>query len=276
MKKFILLLICTMLFITLFTGCGSSSQYPQGSLQNIVDRGFLKVGVKNNVVGFGFQDILKNEYDGLEIDIGRLIAQELGVDVEFTTVNTSTRTELLDSGDLDCVIATFTITDERKKRWNFTTAYYTDYVTALVEKSSGITTLEDIVGTTVGVSTGANSARSMVAAMVDKGLISSDNFNPSTFDPSTWNDQVSFRQYDDYPTISTALASGEVSTFCVDKSILSYYNSDSRDFINDTFAPQEYGVATSLDTEFAVYCQELITKWLEDGTIDELIKKHGV
>lgn len=109
--------------------------------QAIIDRGVLKVGVKNAVVGFGFQDTLTGEYSGMEISIAEKIAEELGVDVEFTTVTAATRTELLDSGDIDCVLATFTITDERKQSWDFTTPYYTDYVTVLVEDSSGIASL---------------------------------------------------------------------------------------------------------------------------------------
>lgn len=55
---------------------------------------------------------------------------------------------------------------------------------------------------------------------------------------------MSFRQYDDYPAISTALSAGEVDAFCVDKSILAYYKTEGRDFIDAEFALQEYGVVT--------------------------------
>lgn len=251
------------------------STYP-ADVQEIADRGVLRVGVKNNVSGFGFQDILTNQYTGIEIDLGKNIADSLGVDIEYTTVTAATRTELLDSGDLDCVIATFTITDERKETWSFTTPYYTDAVTALVENSSGITNLEGLIGETVGVSSGSNSAREMVATMVSQGLIDGSNFSPETFDPSTWKEDISFRQYDDYPAISTALAAGEIGAFCVDKSILTYYNSDSRSFIEDNFSPQEYGIATSLDTGFAEFCEDMVVEWLDDGTIDALIAKHNI
>ena len=50
-----------------------------------------------------------------------MIAEHLGVDVEFTPVTAATRGELLDSGDIDCVLATFTITEERRKSWDFST-----------------------------------------------------------------------------------------------------------------------------------------------------------
>ena len=257
------------------TAAASTTEWPE-DVQEIVDRGVLRVGVKNAVPGFGYQDPLTGEYSGLEIDLANKIAEYLGVDVEFTTVTAATRGELLDSGDIDCVLATFTITDERKQTWDFTTPYYTDAVTVLVEDSSGISSLSDLVGKTVGVSSGSTSARELVRAMVDKGLISGDNFDPDTFDATTWTEGVTFHQYDDYPTISTALSAGEVDAFCVDRSILAIYKTDGRSYIEDEFAPQEYGIATTKGSGLSEVCEELVTQWLSDGTIDGLIAEYGL
>ena len=257
------------------TVAASTTEWPE-DVQEIVDRGVLRVGVKNAVPGFGYQDPLTGEYSGLEIDLANKIAEYLGVDVEFTTVTAATRGELLDSGDIDCVLATFTITDERKETWDFTTPYYTDAVTVLVEDSSGISSLSDLVGKTVGVSSGSTSARELVRAMVDKGLISGDNFDPDTFDATTWTEGVTFHQYDDYPTISTALSAGEVDAFCVDRSILAIYKTEGRSYIEDEFAPQEYGIATTKGSGLSEMCEELVTQWLSDGTIDGLIAEYGL
>ncbi len=245
-------------------------------VQAIIDRGVLRVGVKNAVVGFGYQDTLTGEYSGMEIDLANKIAESLGVDTEFTTVTAATRTELLDSGDIDCVLATFTITDERKESWDFSTPYYTDYVTVLVEDSSGIKGLADLVDKKVGVSSGSTSAKSLVEAMIGAEVIGGEDFDVETFDPALWTEGVSFQQYDDYPTISTALSAGEVDAFCVDKSILAIYHTDGRSYIEDEFAPQEYGVATTKGSGFSAYVDELVSGWLEDGTIDALIETNGL
>lgn len=245
-------------------------------VQAIVDRGVLHVGVKNAVIGFGYQDTLTGEYSGMEIDLAQKIADYLGVDVEYTAVTAATRGELLDSGDIDCVLATFTITDARKETWDFTTPYYTDYVTVLVEQSSGITSLEDLKDAKVGVSSGSTSAKSLTEAMIEAGFISDENYDAETFDPATWTEGLSFQQYDDYPTISTALSAGEVDAFCVDKSILAVYNTDSRTYIDEQFAPQEYGIATTKGSGFSEVCEELITGWLADGTIDGLIEEYSL
>lgn len=291
MKRIISLILSIMVVSTVFAGCSSSSDadtntatdtnteqtsdLPDG-VQDIVDRGVLRVGVKNNVLGFGFEDPLSGEYSGMEIDLANKLADQLGVDVEFTNVTAATRTQLLDSGDLDCVIATFTITDERKESWDFSTPYYTDYVTVLVENSSGITDLADLVDKKVGVSSGSTSARSLTKEMIDNGLINGDNFSTDTFDPNTWNEGISFQQYDDYPTISTALTAGEIDAFCVDKSILSVYNTDDRSYIDSEFAPQQYGIATKKDSPFSAYVEDSVNTWLADGTIDSLISANGL
>lgn len=307
-KKLLALLMTALMTASVLTGCGSSDTPAASSsaaapaessvaseasseasseaapaetelaedVQAIVDRGILRVGVKNAVLGFGYQDELTGEYEGMEIELAKKIAEYLGVDVEFTAVTAATRTELLDSGDIDCVLATFTITDERKKSWDFTTPYYTDYVTVLVQNSSGITGLADLVDKKVGVSSGSTSAKSLTKAMIEGGFIDGSAFDADTFDAATWTTGVSFQQYDDYPTISTALSAGEVDAFCVDKSILAVYNTEDRSYIEDKFAPQDYGVATTKDSGMSALCEELITGWLSDGTIEALIAEFGI
>ena len=245
-------------------------------VQAIVDRGVLRVGVKNAVLGFGYQDPITGEYSGMEIDLANALAAQLGVDVEFTTVTAATRTELLDSGDIDCVLATFTITEERKQSWDFTTPYYTDHVTVLVEDASGIKTLADLKDKLVGVSSGSTSARALTAAMIDAGVIDGAGFDKETFDAATWKDGIFFQQFDDYPGISTALAAGQVDAFCVDKSILAVYKTEGRSYIADEFAPQEYGIATKKDSGFSAYCEDFIQAKLADGTIAGLIETYNL
>ena len=287
MKKSMAFLLTAAMGAALLTGCGSSSSTAttaadttaadaSADVQAIKDRGVLRVGVKNAVPGFGLQDALTGEYTGMEIDLGAKIAEELGVDVEYTTVTAATRGELLDSGDIDCVLATFTITEERKQTWDFTTPYYTDAVTVLVEDASGIKTLADLKNKKVGVSSGSTSARELTAAMIEAGVLDGEGFDRDTFDAATWTKGISYRQYEDYPAISTALSAGEIDAFCVDKSILAIYKTDGRSYIEDKFAPQEYGVVTKKGSGFSKVCEDLVTKWLDDGTIQGLIDNYGL
>lgn len=299
LKRLMIMAAAALMALTLMAGCGgnpSSSNAPAPSdapsapaaddtadygsygadVQAILDAGVLKVGVKSDVIGFGYMDPLTGTYEGMEIDIANKIADLLGVSVEFTTVTAATRTELLDAGDINCVLATFTISDERKQSWDFTTPYYTDRVTVLVKDESGITDLTGLVDKTVGVSSGSNSARNLTNAMVEAGLIDGAGFSTDTFDPATWSTGISYKQYEDYPSISIALEAGEVDAFCVDRSILAAYKTPGRSYIDAEFAPQDYGIATTKGSGFSALCEELVTRWLADGTIDGFIAQYGL
>ena len=235
----------------------------------------FRVGVKQDVYGFGYLDEATGTYSGMEIELAAMLAEALGYDdVEYTTVTAATRGQMLDNDELDCVIATFTIKEERKLSWDFSTPYYTDAVTVLVETASGITDLAGLVGKTVGVSSGSTSAKALAAAMQEAGLIPA--FDADTFDASTFSGGVTFRQFDDYPAISIALGAGDVDAFFVDKSILANYKTSDRSFIADSFAPQDYGVATKKGSELSGKIEELITTWMEDGTIADLIEAWGL
>lgn len=260
MKKMLMLVLAAVMLLSM-TAAASAETF--------------RVGVKQDVYGFGYLDEMTGEYSGLEIDLGAKIAEALGYDdVEYTTVTAATRGQMLDNDELDCVIATFTIKPERKESWDFSTPYYTDAVTVLVETSSGITDLAGLKDKTVGVSTGSTSAKALATAMADAGVI--DAFDADAFEIATFSAGVKFKEFDDYPAISLALDAGDVDAFCVDKSILANYKTDDRDFIDASFSPQDYGVATKKGSELSAKVEELITGWLADGTIDAMIAEWGL
>ena len=284
LSKILTLGVTVLMAASIFAGCGDEKKSADsGKSSNVAEdvaaikkRGVLRVGVKNVTKGFGYQDPATGKFSGLEVDLSEALAKKLGVDVEYTPVTAATRTALLDSGDIDMVAATFTITPERKNSWDFTTPYYTDHVGVLVEKASGLKSLADLKGKVVGVSSGSTSATALVKAMIDAKIIDGEGFDPKTFDAATWNKGVSFKQYADYPAISTALTSGEVQAFCVDKSILAIYCTDDRTFLKEQFAPQEYGLATKKGSGMSKVAEEAVQGWLKDGTIKKLEAKYGL
>lgn len=277
-KRLLALLLAAVMAFSL-TACGKGESGSNGATPNkpddsaqlpadvqaIVDRGVLRVGVKSDVPGFGLQDVLTEEYSGLEIDLAYKIAATLGIEkVEFTAVTAATRGQLLDSGDIDMVAATFTITPERCESWNFTTPYYTDAVSLLVKTNGGISNYADLAGKTIGVSTGSTSMEALIAAAAQNGV--------------TLTKEGNFSEFATYPEIKTALDAGRVDAFCVDGSILSGYLDDTVEILDTVrFSPQEYGIATKLDnTGWAEYLDSMIAIWLASGAIDQIIADNGV
>ena len=124
----------------------NSKQY-----QKIKKQGYITAGVSDNAPGYGYLDPTTNEYRGYEIEISKIIADKLGVPVKFVTITPINRLPYLEDGTIDMLIANFTITEERKKVLDMTVPYYTDHVSVLVEKKSGIKSLEDRLGTQIAV-----------------------------------------------------------------------------------------------------------------------------
>lgn len=228
-------------------------------VQAIIDRGVLRVGVKQDVPNFGYLNPDTSEFEGMEIDIARKIADELGVDIEFTPVTAQTRGPLLDNGQVDMVIATFTITDERKLLYNFTTPYYTDAVGFLINKDSGITDIEDLDGKNIGVAQGSNT-RTLISELADKYGI-----------------EVSYTELGSYPELSVSLRAHRIDAFSVDQSILSGYVSSKSQLLDFSFSASNYGIATKLsNTDLNDYLNSLIEEWTTDGSLQAIYDANGL
>ncbi len=272
MKKLFALLLSLTMLVALAACGGDKAPSNQGGATTggltpdaITQRGVLRVGVKTDVPGFGLLDTATNTYSGIEIDLAHKIAEELGIDkVEFIPVTAATRGQLLDSGDIDIVAATFTINEERKASWNFTTPYYTDAVSLLVKNDSGIETFEDLAEIKIGVATGATSKAALIAAAAEANV--------------TLDEDKNFEEYASYPEIKAALDAGRVQAFSVDGSILAGYVDNTNHIVESSrVSTQEYGLASKKDaTEWSAYLENLVTGWLADGTMAQIIEDNGV
>lgn len=219
-------------------------------------RGKLLVGVKADVPSFGYQE-LGGEFQGLEIDLARKMAEAILGDanaVEFTAVTAKTRGPLLDTGELDMVIATFTIKPDRILQYDFSKPYYVDAIGLLVGKDSGIQSFADLAGKTIGVAQSATTRDALQKAADAAGM------------------KVDFAEFPTYPDIKAALDSGRVACFSVDKAILMGYLDDTTVLLSDSFAAQPYGVAVKKGNEgILAVADATIAAMRADGSMDALV-----
>ncbi len=254
------------------SGSGSSSSDGGSKVQTIKDRGVLNCGVKADVLGYGYLNTETNEYEGLEIDLCYQIAaavlettyeeaKEQGL-CEFTTVTPSTRGTLIDSGQLDIVAATYTITPEREEDWDFSTPYRTDSVGIMVKSANGWTSMEDLDGQTIGVSTGSTTQQLVEQMIEDNGFNCTPNFT----------------EYQSYPEIKDALDAGMVQAFAMDRSTLNTYMDDTVELLQPEieFGTQDYGVATQKGCDLSEVVDDTVNELLESGWIDEEIETWGL
>ena len=245
--------------ISALTNSTSDAQLEAG-VQEIVDRGVLRVGVKQDLPNFGYRDPESNQYTGMEVEIAKKVAAELGVDIEFTPVTAQTRGALLDNGQLDMVIATFTITEERKELYNFTTPYYTDAVGFLVRKDSNIqSSWEALDGLTIGVTQGSIQWGLLEEIAAEKGI------------------ELNFRELGSNSEVVVALAAHRVDAFSIDQSILSAFLGKTNELLDLQYQPSEYGIVTKKsNTDLATYLDGLVQDWTEDGTLQAIYDDFGL
>lgn len=253
-------------------GCGgnagSGSSDTSSKLEAIKSRGKLKAGVKKDVIGYGYLNTATNEYEGLEIDLCyQIAAAVLGVSydeakdqklVEFTDVTPKTRGPLIDNDQLDIICATYTITDERKKSWDFSTPYRTDHVGILVKKAAGMKSMADLDGKVIGVSQGSTTKDLVSEMLKDQGV----DATPS------------FQEFPDYPSIKSALDAGNIDAFAMDRSTLKGYTTDDCELLQPEieFGAQDYGIATKKGSDLSKTVDDTVNELLENGWLDEEIK----
>lgn len=241
------------------------------SLQKVIDAGVLKVGCKTDVPCFGIQNTATGKYEGLEVDLAYEIAADIFKVtpeeakqkdlVEFQGVTAKTRGPLLDTGELDLVIATFTITEDRKKEWNFSTPYIEDALGLMCLKEAGYTSMKDIDGALIGVAQGATTKNTI------------DNYIKEEKLPIS----VQYEEFDGYPALSAALSSGNIDIFSVDRAILAGYNDDTTMILPERFGTQEYGVASNIKSKaLAEEVDKVVKELLSSHKMDEMIKGWGI
>ena len=126
-----------------------AEQFPANStLGKIQERGEITIGVKYDVPPFGFENPQTNEVEGFDVDLGRFIAEELGVEPKFVEAISDNRIPFLERGTVDLILSTMTINAERDMEIDFSEPYYIARGRILVPGDSDIKGLEDLTGGT--------------------------------------------------------------------------------------------------------------------------------
>ncbi|MBQ9275143.1 MAG: transporter substrate-binding domain-containing protein [Succinivibrio sp.] len=255
---------------------GLGTVQAKSDFERLSELGTIQIGLKNAVGGFGYKDPTTGYYVGMEADLARLIAEELGLSPEFTTVTHSNRLEMVAMGNLDLVIATCTVTEERKQRFDFSIPYFTDMVGVMVRKSSQIRKLSDLKDQTVGVGRNTNTPYALLSELKKQGLIA-ELPDEKSFDPQNWEGFLRFKLYDYYETLRDDLFAGKnVDAFCGDYSVLESNRKSTLMVLSETFDEQPFAVVARKGSDLIPRINVMLKRWLEDGTIKGLLMQYGL
>ena len=194
------------------------------AMADIAKSGKVKIGVKFDQPGLGFKRAGQDTPTGLDVEMGKLLAAKLGIaadDVQWVETISDNREPFLQKGTVDFVIASYSITDERRKVVGQAGPYYVTGQQLLVKKGSDIKDVADVKGKEVCSVTGSTSLEQIEA----KGATG--------------------RGFETYSQCRDQVLDGAVEAMTTDGSILLGYaaeNPDELEVVGEPFSEERYGV----------------------------------
>lgn len=228
---------------------------PPGSpMAAIAERGRLVVGVDQNTYLFGARNPATGQLEGFDIDVAREIARAIFGDpdrVDLRVVNASERESALQSGQVDLVVRTYSITCDRKKLVAFSSPYYYAQQKILTMGGSGIASAADFSGKRVCAVTGTTSLATLFAL----------NPRPRLFSATAWTDCL------------VMLQQGQVDAISTDDAVLKGLSiqDPSTILVGDSIGKEPYGVGVNKEDEDLVrFVNGVLEQMREDGTLQRL------
>jgi ABC-type amino acid transport substrate-binding protein len=234
-----------------------AGQAAAGTLDEVKKRGKLIAGVKTDFPPFGYVDSAGKNL-GFDVDVAHLFAKVLFDDenkVELVAVTSGNRIPFLQSGKIDIIIASVTVTDERRQVVEFSEPYFMSGGLLLVPKSSPIRGVEDLAGKTVAVIQGA---------IQDKDI---EQMAPKA-------NRVKFGKVSE---AVLAVKGGRADAFCQDDILILTLAKENPELkpVGKPFTPRPYGIAVRKgDVEFIKWVDDQLARMKKDGTYDKLWKKY--
>ena len=226
-----------------------SADFKAGTqMKALADAGKITIGVKFDQPGLGFKGAADKVPAGFDVEMAKILAGSLGIDpskITWKETISDNREPFLQSGEVDLVLATYSITDERRKVVGQAGPYYVTGQQLLVKKGSDIKSVADIKGKEVCSVTGSTSL---------------DNAEQKGAKP---------RGFDTYSECRDQVLDGTVPAMTTDGSILLGYaaqNPDELEVVGEPFSEERYGVGYSLKhPEMCQWISDTIKKSFEDG-----------
>ena len=229
----------------------------QSTLEVVKKRGKLVAGVKTDFPPFGSVDAGGKNL-GFDVDVAHLFARALFNDehqVELVAVTSGNRIPFLQSGKIDIIIATVTVTEERKQVVEFSDPYFLSGSLLLVPKPSPVKGLEDLAGKTVAVVQGS---------IQDKDV---EQLQPKA-------NRIKFGKVSE---AVLAVKGGRAEAYAHDDILVLTLAKENADLkaVGKPFIPRPYGIAVRKgDLEFIKWVNGELARMRRDGTYDRLWKKY--
>jgi len=225
------------------------------TMAELSEAGKITVGTKFDQPLFGLKGP-SGDPEGFDVEIAKNIASELGIDeenIEWTETVSANREPFIENGQVDIVVATYTINDKRKEVVSFAGPYYMAGQSILtLADNDDIESEEDLVGQPVCSVTGSTPAANLKELGAE--VIETDTYS-NCLEP---------------------LRSGQVVAVSTDNVILAglaAQNEGEFKVVGEPFTEEPYGIGLAKDdTDFRMWINDVLEKAYEDGRYEDAWK----
>ncbi|HTE62638.1 MAG TPA: transporter substrate-binding domain-containing protein, partial [Solirubrobacteraceae bacterium] len=137
-------------------GTAAAEEFPAATtMGKIQAKGEIAIGVKYDVPPFGFKNTQNGEIEGFDVELGKAVADKLGVKPKIVEAISDNRIPFIQDGTVDLILSTMTINAERAQEIGFTDPYFIAKGRILVPEDSDITGIDDLAGRKVCTALGS-------------------------------------------------------------------------------------------------------------------------
>ena len=256
MKKIFALVLIVMLIFSLFAGCGGQSE--ESDLAYIQEKGTLIVGI-TDYAPMDYRDE-NGEWTGFDAEFARLVANELGVEVEFFLIaDWSKKVFELDSGNIDCIWNGMTINEELLSTCSVSDPYVVN-AQVVVMKADAVANYPD-----------AESLKALTFAVENgsAGQLAAEAIGVTEL-----------IAVQDQAAALMEVAAGTADACVIDITMANAMTGQGTSYaglaVGLTLTSEEYGIGFRKGSDLTAKVNEIMAKLMEDGTLAKLAEKYNL
>ena len=232
-----------------------------GSLQYILDKGELILGLDDTFPPMGYRDEETNEIIGYDIDLAKEVCARLGVKLVCQPIDWSAKELELAEKNIDCIWNGMSITPERQESMSLSIAYMNNKIVLVAKNTAGYTSIQDLKNKTIAVQSG-----SFAEEVLETYEQYADIYSKVTVQP-----------FDEYLTALMDLQKGGVDAVLIDLVVAEFRIAGLGDdslVVVDELEDDLYGIGfRKADVELRDKVNAILQEMAADGTIAKISEK---
>ena len=254
MKKIIVAGLCMMMVLA---GCAQPKQESTSDLEALKAKGTMVVGI-TEYAPMDYQDE-NGEWIGFDADLARIAAKDLGVEVEFLVIEWDNKFFELNDKKIDCIWNGMTICDEVLLNTKCSNAYAKNAQVLVMKKErlDEVKSEEDMKNIQIAVENGG----SAMGLLEEMGI-------------------TNYLAVYDQATAMMEVAAGKSDACVVDITMANALCAEGKSYADMGYvielSKEEYGIGFRKDSDLCDAVNDLLNKYMEDGTMQQLSEKYDV